>query len=233
MSTPGGPLVAVKLTPVGRAQTFVLGDQPAPRAGDRVVVESDGAAAIGTVVHSIPQLDDRRRPTGEAPPRIVRVATREDIVARMKQQHREQEAYRIALLKIRERGLGMKLARVEQSFDGSQAAVLLHRRWPRRFPRAGPRAGGGVPHADRDAPDRRARRGENLRRLRHLRPAAVLHDVPAFVRAGLDQDGQAAGLEPQPVEAVRIVRAAEVLPALRAAERERGAARRLRQRRRV
>ena len=40
------------------------------------------------------------------------------------------------------------------------------------------------------------------------------------VRAGLDQDGQAAGPEPEPVEAVRPVRPAEVLPALRAAERE-------------
>ena len=41
------------------------------------------------------------------------------------------------------------------------------------------------------------------------------------VRAGLDQDGEAAGPEPQPVEAVRAVRPAEVLPALRAAERQR------------
>ena len=40
------------------------------------------------------------------------------------------------------------------------------------------------------------------------------------VRAGLDQDGQAAGPEPEPVEAVGPVRPAEVLPALRAAERE-------------
>ena len=43
------------------------------------------------------------------------------------------------------------------------------------------------------------------------------------VRAGVDQDGEAAGPEPQPVEAVRAVRPAEVLPALRAAERQRRA----------
>ncbi len=61
-----------------------------------------------------------------------------------------------------------------------------------------------------------------------LRPSAVLHDVPAVVRAGLDQDGQAAGPEPQSVEAVGPVRPAEVLPALRAAEREGRRARRLR-----
>src|SRR5438034_8959426 len=38
----------------------------------------------------------------------------------MKHQHREREAQRIAMLKIRERGLGMKLTRVEQVFDGSK-----------------------------------------------------------------------------------------------------------------
>ena len=43
------------------------------------------------------------------------------------------------------------------------------------------------------------------------------------VRAGLDQDGEAAGPEPEPVEAVGPVRPAEVLPALRAAERQRRA----------
>ena len=39
------------------------------------------------------------------------------------------------------------------------------------------------------------------------------------LRAGVDQDGEAAGPEPQPVEAVGDVRPAEMLPALRAAER--------------
>ena len=53
------------------------------------------------------------------------------------------------------------------------------------------------------------------------------------VRAGLDQDGEAAGPQPQSVEAVGAVRPAEVLPALRAAERQGSGARRLRQRRRL
>jgi len=39
---------------------------------------------------------------------------------RLKRQHREQEAHRVALLKIRERALEMKLTRVEQLFDGSR-----------------------------------------------------------------------------------------------------------------
>ena len=117
------PLVAVKLTPVGRVQTYLPGNgstQALPRPGDRVVVQTEGGPAVGTVVRAIPQLDARRRPPDDSPQRVVRVATKEDIVSRLKHQHREQEAYRIALLKIRERGLGMKLARVEQAFDGSR-----------------------------------------------------------------------------------------------------------------
>jgi cell fate regulator YaaT (PSP1 superfamily) len=122
-TTPRVPLVAVKLTPVGRAQTYLLGGDPgqsAPRPGDRVVVQTEGGQAVGTVVRAIPQLEARRRPADDSPQRVVRVASKDDIVARLKHQRREQEAYRIALLKIRERGLGMKLARVEQAFDGSK-----------------------------------------------------------------------------------------------------------------
>ena len=204
-----------------------------PRPGDRVVVQTEGGPAVGTVVRAIPQLDAKRRPAGRlaAARRPGRDAG--DIVARLKHQHREQEAYRIALLKIRERGLGMKLTRVEQAFDGSKLVFYFT-------------ADGRVDFRElvRElAAEFRTRiemrqigvrdEAKMYRRLRHLRPAALLHDVPAVVRAGLDQDGQAAGPEPQSVEAVRAVRPAEVLPALRAAERQGRAARRLRQRRRL
>jgi cell fate regulator YaaT (PSP1 superfamily) len=118
---PRAPLVAVKLTKVGRAQTFLLGEHHArPSAGERVVVQTEGGPVVGTVVRSIPQLDDRRRPPDDSPQRVVRLATRDDVVARLKHQHREAEAFRIATLKVRERGLGMKLTKVEQAFDGSK-----------------------------------------------------------------------------------------------------------------
>ena len=125
MTTPANriPLVAVKLTPVGRAQTLLLGTGPGaarPVSGDQVVVQTENGAAVGTVVRRIPQLDAKRRPPDDAPQRVVRLATRDDIIARLKHKQREQEAFRIALLKIRERSLGMKLARVEQPFDGSK-----------------------------------------------------------------------------------------------------------------
>lgn len=115
-------LVSVKLTPIGRAQTFLtdLMDDAAPRAGDRVVVQSDAGPAVGTVVRSVSQLEDKRRPPPDSPQRVIRLASREDIAARLKHEHREREAMRIAGLKIRERGLTMKLTRVEQAFDGTR-----------------------------------------------------------------------------------------------------------------
>ena len=117
------PLVSIKLTEVGRAQAFVcegpLRDRP-PHAGDRVVVQTDDGAAVGTVVPSIPQLEARRRSAMPPSHRVVRLASHEDIVSRLKQQQREKEAYRIALLKVREHGLAMKLSRAELAFDGSK-----------------------------------------------------------------------------------------------------------------
>ena len=122
------PLVSVKLTRVGRAQTFLselasphaVDSAQVPSVGTRVVVQTESGTALGTVVRRISQLDPKRRPAGDSPQRIVRLATHEDIVARQKHQRREEEAFRIAVLKVRERGLGMKLARVEQAFDGSK-----------------------------------------------------------------------------------------------------------------
>jgi cell fate regulator YaaT (PSP1 superfamily) len=99
----------------------VLGELPAddPRPGDHVVVQSESGPTLATVVRSNPHLIDRRRSMADSTTR-VRLATREDLAVRSKQQQREREAYRVALLKIRERGLGMKLTRVEFALDGSR-----------------------------------------------------------------------------------------------------------------
>jgi cell fate regulator YaaT (PSP1 superfamily) len=115
-------VVSVKLTPVGRVQTFLLdeGRGAQPRTGEQVVVQTDAGPAVGTVVRGIPQLAGRKRPADDSPQRVVRLATHEDLLARARHQQRERDALRIATLKIRERGLAMKLTRVEQAFDGSR-----------------------------------------------------------------------------------------------------------------
>src|SRR5262249_29928438 len=116
-------LVSIKLNPVGRAQTFPFADPSsgsAPIPGTQVVVQTENGSAVGVVVRSSTVLTTRREPPPDSPQRVVRLATRDDILTRLKHQHREREAHRVALLKIRERGLGMKLTRVEQVFDGSK-----------------------------------------------------------------------------------------------------------------
>jgi cell fate regulator YaaT (PSP1 superfamily) len=113
--------VSVKLSREGRTQEFRVETTGTPhRSGEAVVVQTDAGPAIGHIVPTIPALADRRRPALDSPHVVVRRASRDDIVTRLKQQHREQEATRIALMKIRERGLAMKLTRVEHLFDGSK-----------------------------------------------------------------------------------------------------------------
>jgi cell fate regulator YaaT (PSP1 superfamily) len=117
--------VSVKLSNTARTQEYRLADSsPPPRPGDAVIVDTDAGPALGHVVPTIPALADRRRPSSDSPQVLLRRASHEDVVTRLKHQHREQQATRVALMKIRERGLPMKLARVEQLFDGSK--LIFH-----------------------------------------------------------------------------------------------------------
>lgn len=112
--------IAVKLTPVGHAQAVAV--EPSvtvPAAREQVIVQTEHGPALGEVAAAVPSMLERR---GRSDPgqRLVRLASHEDIIARLKQQQRERDAHRVALLKIRERGLSMKLTRVEHAFDGSR-----------------------------------------------------------------------------------------------------------------
>jgi cell fate regulator YaaT (PSP1 superfamily) len=126
---PDRPFISVKFSAVGRTYTFLLPELaldddavPSPQIGpgDQVVVQTEEGHAVGTVTRAIPAIAQRKRPANDAPARVVRRATHEDVITRLKQQQREQEAQRICLLKIKERNIAMKLARVEQLFDGSR-----------------------------------------------------------------------------------------------------------------
>jgi cell fate regulator YaaT (PSP1 superfamily) len=115
--------VSVKFGPMGRTQTFLLGDlggASAPATGERVVVQTEAGMAVGAVVPTISAAADRRRIPADSPLKMVRKVTPDDVIVKLKRQQREQEAHRLALLKIRERGLEMKLTRVELLFDGSR-----------------------------------------------------------------------------------------------------------------
>ena len=136
--------ISVKFTPAGRTATFLLPElaldadvavsmpnAEAPAAtpaadrlpylpGDQVVVQTTEGHAVGMVTRAVRAIAEKKCPPADGPARVVRRATREDVVTRLKHQQREQEAHRICLLKIKERNIAMKLARVEQLFDGSR-----------------------------------------------------------------------------------------------------------------
>jgi cell fate regulator YaaT (PSP1 superfamily) len=115
--------VSVKLTPVGRANTYRVDAETIarmPKVGEPVVVHTESGPALGTVAPTIPQIATRRPEASDPGHHVVRLASHDDVVARLRQKQREEDAYRVALLKIRERGLAMKLTRVEQAFDGSR-----------------------------------------------------------------------------------------------------------------
>jgi cell fate regulator YaaT (PSP1 superfamily) len=56
---------------------------------------------------------------------VLRRATSQDQALRARHEQREREALRLCVMKIRERGLAMKLARVEQLFDGSRLVFFF------------------------------------------------------------------------------------------------------------
>jgi cell fate regulator YaaT (PSP1 superfamily) len=123
MTSTGRPFVSVKFTPAGRKHSFLLPDllvDEGVAPGVDVVVESAEGQAVGSVTRVPSDLAARRRPADTAATVVVRRATHQDLLQRLKHQQREREAHRIAQLKIRERGLAMKLTRVEYPFDGSR-----------------------------------------------------------------------------------------------------------------
>jgi len=118
------PFVSVKRSPVDRPASFLLPDStpdtPAPAPGDPVVVQTAEGRAMGTVTATPSVVAPRREPAESSPLQVVRRASRDDVLTRLRQQQREQDAYRVCLMKIRERGMAMKLTRVEQAFDGAR-----------------------------------------------------------------------------------------------------------------
>ena len=91
------PLVAVKLHPVGRAQTFVVADGAVDHRLQRGGARSRPDGRRPCVRHGRPpafrgQRARTARPT-VMPISVVRRASQEDVVARLQQQQHEREAY--------------------------------------------------------------------------------------------------------------------------------------------
>jgi cell fate regulator YaaT (PSP1 superfamily) len=128
---PQHPFVSVTFEPAGRRHTFLLPEfaldengNPAvggaPTPGERVIVETANGPAIATVTAMPAALAERRSEPAEPSHVVVRRASTEDVVQKLKQEQREADAKRVAQMKIRERALAMKLTRVQGELDGSR-----------------------------------------------------------------------------------------------------------------
>jgi len=120
-----GAFVAVKGIPGGWIRAVLACEADPPLAdGDLVVVQSDSGPVLASVLARPAALLARHAP-GEPATRVLRRASSQDQSLRARHEHREREAFRLCVMKIRERGLAMKLARVEQLFDGSRLVFFF------------------------------------------------------------------------------------------------------------
>jgi len=76
--------------------------------------------AYGAVARPALPVADQVARRADKSKRVLRRASRGDVLRRFRHEQRERDARRICVLKLRERGLAMKLAKVEQLFDGSK-----------------------------------------------------------------------------------------------------------------
>lgn len=111
-------IVKIQFHPAGKLYDFNAGTLEIS-AGDRVIVETERGRSIGIVV--VPPREFAPSDVPEGLKTILRRALPEDIEATGRNAAREKEAYDFCLAKIKERGMEMKLVRVEYLFDGSKA----------------------------------------------------------------------------------------------------------------
>jgi cell fate regulator YaaT (PSP1 superfamily) len=111
-------IVRIQFTPAGKLYDFSLG-KSAAKPGDRVIVETERGKSIGHVVAGPIEVDDALLPDGTK--QVQRLADAADLAALATNSIKEKEAHKFCLARIRERGMDMKLVKVEYLFDGSKA----------------------------------------------------------------------------------------------------------------
>ena len=111
-------IVKIQFTTAGKLYDFNAAGLEL-KAGDRVIVETERGRSIATVV--VPPIEYNDGDVPEGIKRIMRLAQQDDLAALERNQAREKEAYTFCQAKIAERGMEMKLVRVEYLFDGSKA----------------------------------------------------------------------------------------------------------------
>jgi len=119
-STP--KIVAVSLQTTGHLYNY-LAPGFALRRGDRVMVEAESGMRLGTV--EIPPHEPARTLNLAQLKPVVRIAEDRDFRLEEDTLTREQQAERLCVSRIHERGLGMKLITVDYALDGRKATFYF------------------------------------------------------------------------------------------------------------
>ena len=110
-------IIGVKCKNVSKIYYFDPGALPI-HYGEHVIVETVKGLEYGTVVLSPMDMEEAHVPQPVKP--VIRIATDEDTERETNNRQREKDAYRICKQKIAERGLEMKLIKVEVTFDNNK-----------------------------------------------------------------------------------------------------------------
>lgn len=111
-------IVRIQFTTAGKLYDFSAG-KTVVKPGDRVIVETERGKSIGQVVAGPIEVEDSLVPEGIKP--VQRLADLADLATLAANTAKEKEAHKFCLSRIKERGMDMKLVRVEYLFDGSKA----------------------------------------------------------------------------------------------------------------
>jgi cell fate regulator YaaT (PSP1 superfamily) len=121
-SQPTAKIVAVSLQQAGRLHNFLAGDRTL-RRGERVLVESDAGARLGTVEIEPHEPANTIDLSGLRP--VIRIASDSDFHAERETLSREAEARRLCVEHIRERRIQMKLVNADYTFDGRKVVFYF------------------------------------------------------------------------------------------------------------
>ena len=113
--------VLVETQPVGRVRPYVL-EEGRASIGTVVVVESERGVCLGRVTHPPDALDEEER---RSLSRVIRVATREDVMRDDRHREWEAAAFRVCLVFIEKHRLPMKLIRVHYMLTEDRAVFYF------------------------------------------------------------------------------------------------------------
>lgn len=111
-------VVKLQFNTAGKLYDFNTGELEL-NPGDKVIVETERGRSIATVVVAPREYADNEVPEGMKT--VLKRALQEDMADKGRNIEKEKEAFDFCLAKIKERGMEMKLIRVEYLFDGSKA----------------------------------------------------------------------------------------------------------------